>query len=586
LSLLSDLSELGGRAFSRLGLDPALGAVVPASRSDFGQFQCNGALAAAKVAGRPARDVADQVANVFRADPRIAEATVAGPGFINLTVTDRELADRVAGLLGDERLGMAPAESQTVVVDYAGPNVAKAMHVGHLRATIIGDALAKVFAFAGDRVIRDPHFGDWGYQMGLVIAEIERRQPNLPYFDPAFTGPYPETSPVTLEDLQELYPEAAAKAEQDPEWAEKARQATLDLQQGRPGYLALWQHMKKVSEESQRTDFADLGVEFDLWYGESDVRDRIEPLVERLTASGIAEKSEGALIIRVDEESDNRDLPPLILESSRGGALYATTDLATIELRAELGADLILYVVDARQADHFEQLFRAARRGGVAPPGLLMEHIRFGTMNGKDGKPFKTREGGVVSLGELIDMVEEAAAVRLAEADIAQEYPAEERRRIAHQVGVAALKFGDLSVNRVSDYVFDLDRFASFEGRTGPYLQYAAVRTRSILRKAEDAGLAAGPIVPPARPGERALMLALLMLPEVVERTIEFRAPNHLADYAFELAGSFNRFYDECHILSEGDPALQASWLSLVTIVLTMLTVVLGLLGIEVPERM
>jgi arginyl-tRNA synthetase len=360
----------------------------------------------------------------------------------------------------------------------------------------------------------------------------------------------------------------------------------VELQRKRPGYFALWQHMRAVSLEAQKRNFSDLGVDFDIWHGESDVADLLGPLVEKLVESGAAEESDGALIVRVEEPADNRDYPPLILVSRTGGYLYSTTDVATVWYRADkLGADLSLYVVDARQADHFTQVFRAARKGGVAGT-MQMEHIGFGTMNGPDGKPFKTREGGVISLRDLIEMVERAATARLDEAHIATGYPPEERARIAHQVGIAALKFGDLHANRMSDYVFDLDRFSSFEGKTGPYLQYAAVRIRSLLRKAGEQDFSPGDMVPPGTEQERNLMLHLLRLPEVLERAADLRAPNHVAEYAYDLAGSFNRFYDACHVLSEPDPERRGGWLSLCRLTLDTLTRTLDLLGIEVPERM
>jgi len=586
MSLLSELSAIVGEAFAAEGIDRSYGNVVVSQRPELAQFQSNGAMAAAKVAGVSPQDLAERVAARLATNSTLTRAEVAGPGFINLTVTDETLATVTQQTGDDSRLGMGAAEPQTVLVDYAGPNVAKAMHVGHLRATIIGDSLARLFALRGNKVIRDPHFGDWGLQMGLVIAEIERRQPDLPYFDADSSGPYPAESPITLVDLQEIYPASAARAEADPDWAERARQITVDLQQGRTGYVALWRHMKRVSEESQRADFARLGVEFDLWYGESDVADRLEPLVRRLKETGVGEESMGALIIRVDEPGDKRELPPLILETSVGGYLYSTTDLATIELRRDLGAELILYVVDARQSDHFELVFRAARKAGLAPDCMKLEHIRFGTMNGKDGKPFRTRAGGVVSLSDLIDLIENAARTRLAEADIAQGYPPEEQERIAHQVGIAALKFGDLINNRLSDYIFDVDRFSSFEGKTGPYLQYGAVRIRSIQRRAAERGLEPGPVLPPGVDAERNLMLELARLPDVIGRTAELRAPNHLAEYAYSLAAVWNRFYDSCHILDEPDPGRRASWLALADLTLRTLATSLDLLGIEIPDRM
>lgn len=565
---------LAGEAFAELGLEPGFGEVLPSQRPELSQFQCNGAMAAAKQAGKPTREVADAVASALVQNAEIARTEVAGPGFINIDVTDETLAVWAQRSANDDHLGFTrDGPVLRVLIDYAGPNVAKAMHVGHIRATIIGDALARLFSFAGHEVIRDPHFGDWGFQMGLLIATVEEQ------------GIDPTT--ITLDDLQRIYPEATERARDDEDFAERARVTTVALQQGDEAALATWRTMKSVSEESQRKDFAALGVEFDLWYGESDIADRLNPLVDRIVSAGVAEESDGALVVRVDEPDDNRDWPPLILQSRAGGFLYSAFDVATVEMRVdELGVDLVLYVVDRRQADHFTQVFRAARRAGITDESVTLEHIWFGTMNGVDGKPFKTREGGVVTLGDLIEMVQRAARARIDEAQIAEDYPEEERALIARQVGVAALKFGDLVNNRSSDYVFDIDRFSSFEGKTGPYLQYAAVRIKSILRRAAVDGLSAGHFRQPTIPVERDLMLELLRFPEVVQRSIDLRAPNHVAEYAYLVAGAWNRFYDTCHILSEPDPTRQASWLALARWTETTLETLLRLLGIEVPDRM
>jgi len=574
MSLQTYLSELTGKAFADLGLLAALGDVLPSQRPELAQFQCNGAMAAAKQAGKGPREIAGAVAEALKAHPEVASADVAGPGFINIDVTDAALAEWANRTAADDHIGYEMGtEHLKVLVDYAGPNVAKAMHVGHLRATIIGDSLARLFSFAGHNVIRDPHFGDWGFQMGLLIATVEEQG-----IDP---------STITLADLQTIYPDADKRAKEDEEFAERARVTTVALQQGDERALSIWRQMKTVSEQSQRRDFAALGIEFDLWYGESDIADRLNPLVNRLEQGGITEESDGALVVRVDMPDDNREWPPLILRSTVGGFLYSGFDLATVEMRVEdLGVQLMLYVVDRRQGDHFTQVFRAARKAGIAGDDVQMEHIGFGTMNGPDGKPFKTREGGVVRLGDVIDMVKTAARERLDEAHIAEGYPDEERERIARQVGVAALKFGDLINNRSSDYVFDLERFSSFEGKTGPYLQYAAVRIKSISRRADDEGLEPGEIVPPTVDVERDLMLDLFRFPEVVDRAIDLRAPNHVAEYAHGLAGQWNRFYDRCHILGETDPVRQASWLTLARWTEATLETLLHLLGIEVPDRM
>ncbi len=574
MSIQSHLSELTGRIFADLGLEAELGQVLPSQRPELAQFQCNGAMAAAKSEGRPPRDIAADVTKHLAKIDEIESVDVAGPGFININVTASALAEWASWTASHDKLGYELESSPlTVVVDYAGPNVAKAMHVGHLRATIIGDALARLFSFIGNDVIRDPHFGDWGFQMGLLIAVVKEEG-----IDP---------SGITLDDLQRIYPEASARADADSDFADRAREETVLLQSNDPESLEIWQQMKSVSEASQRDDFAALGVSFDLWYGESTVHDRLSPLVQQLRSSGAAEESEGALVVRVDQPGDTRELPPLILRSRAGGFLYSTSDMATLEMRVdELHADLVFYVVDRRQSDHFTQLFRAARKAGLVPDTVGMEHIEFGTMNGPDGKPFKTREGGVVRLSDVISLIRGAARDRLDEAHLAEEYPDDEREAIATQVGVAALKFGDLINNRSSDYVFDLDRFSSFEGKTGPYLQYQAVRIKSILRKAAQQGVAPGSILPPAADSEQDLVLELLRLPEVVDRAVDLRAPNHVAEHAYNVASRFSTFYDRCHILSEEDEARQASWLAVSAWALRALGTLLDVLGIDVPDRM
>jgi len=588
MSLLTRLSTIVGDAFSTVGLDRAHGAVVVSQRPDLGQFQCNGALAAAREAGRSPRDIAEAVVRELRGGRLFETVTIAGPGFINLTLFDKAVADTMQQTADDDRCGCETVQHPVrYLVDYAGPNVAKAMHVGHIRATIIGDSIQRLLRFLGHDVITDIHMGDWGTQMGMLLIGVKRLQPDLPYFDESHEGPYPDVSPVTLDDLQEIYPEIAARAAEDPDVAEQARAATTELQSGRPGYRALWQHFRDVTDQSHRADFETLGVAFDLWYGESTVHDRIDSLLKRVEASGVSGISDGAVIVPVAQPDDQMEIPPLLLTKRDGSYLYTTTDLATLEQRVDdLGREDILYVVDARQSLHFTQVFRAARMAGIVPPSVVLEHIAFGTMNGTDGKPFKTREGGVVKLSDVIDLVTDAAMERLDEAKIAESYPPEEREEIAKAVGIAALKFGDLSNHRTSNYVFDLNRFSSFEGKTGPYLQYGAVRIRSILRKAEEQDLSPGPITPPTIDVERDLMLFLARLPDVLDRAAELRAPNHIAEYAYELATRFNRFYEQCHILSESDAARQASWLSLVAATLDQLTLTLDLLGITVPERM
>jgi arginyl-tRNA synthetase len=588
MSLQATLTDLFAAAFMHEGADASYGDVVVSQRPELADYQCNGALAAAKVLGKNPRDLAEAVVAYIGARAAIESLTVAGPGFVNIVVAPETLAGAVASMANDERLGVrAVDEPLTVVVDYGGPNMSKALHVGHLRAAVIGESVKRLFRFLGHTTIGDIHMGDWGMPIGQLIIELEDRQPELPYFDPEFDGAYPLDSPVDLEDLSEMYPVITARAAEDLSVAERARQATFDLQNGRPGYLALWKHFHDVSVAELRKDFEQLDVTFDVWYGESTVNNRLQPMVESLLASGAARRSDGATVVDVALPDDKTEIPPLLLTRSDGSYLYSTTDLATIQMRADdMAMNLGLYVVDSRQGLHFEQVFRAAHKTGIAPVATGLEHIGFGTVNGKDGKPFKTREGGVLRLSDLINLVTDAARSRLEDAQIAQGYDEAERATIARQVGVAALKFGDLSNHRTSNYIFDIERFSAFEGKTGPYLQYSAVRIKSILRKASDVGIQAGSIVGANVAQERSLMLRLVRLPEVLDRSATLRAPNVVAEYAFDLSTDFSKFYEHCHILREEDKARQASWLTLVETTLATLELLLHVLGIEVPERM
>ena len=586
------LSGVFEEAFVALGTDSTFGEVVVSQRPELADYQCNGALGAGNALGRNPRVIAEAVVASIDAPDLIESIEIAGPGFINIVVSPRALIGAIADMAGSERLGVQPVDKPlTVVVDYGGPNMSKALHVGHLRSAVIGESLKRLVRFRGHTITGDIHIGDWGMPVGQLIIELEDRQPALPYFKPeydeAIDGPYPADSPVDLDDLSDMYPVITKRCADDPAVAARARVATFDLQNGRAGYLALWRHFRNVSVEGQRSDFDALDVEFDVWYGESTVHDRLAPIVERLLESGQARVSEGAVVIDVARQEDAKEVPPLLLTRSDGSYLYSTTDLATVEMRVQnMHADVMLYVVDARQGLHFEQVFRAAKNTGIAPDDVDLEHIAFGTVNGPDGKPFKTREGGVVRLGDLIELVTESARAKLDAAHIAEGYPQAEREEIARKVGLAALKFGDLSNHRTSNYTFDMDRFAAFEGKTGPYLQYSAVRIKSILRRATEAGLSEGPVVAPTVDAERVLMLRLVRLPEMVDRAVSLRAPNVIAEYAYEIATDFSRFYEKCHILSEEDPRRQASWLALVGLALAVLDRLLDLLGIEIPDRM
>ena len=579
--LTEELGAIAGAAFAADGLPETLGRVQLSDRPDLAQFQCNGALAAAKQAKVNPRALAEKLVARLAANSIFSKVEVAGPGFINLTLSDTALEER-ASLVGKAAV---PENGRSMVIDFGGPNIAKPMHVGHLRSAIIGDSLQRLFRVNGWQVTSDVHLGDWGLQMGQLIGEIGHRGIAPVYFDASFKGPYPDKSPVTMDDLEEIYPAASAACKADPARLEEARRATAELQAGRPGYRALWQHFFDVSEQGLVREYSSLGIRFDLWKGEASVDRLIPPLIAMLKEKHVAVESEGALIVPVAEPGDKKEMPPLILVKSDGAVNYATTDLATIVDRvAEQNPDLILYVVDQRQHLHFEQVFRAARKAGISGKATL-EHAGFGTMNGTDGKPFKTRAGGVMKLYDLIATMTAEAAKRMEEQGIAKDYPPAERAEIARKVGIAALKFADLSNFRLTDYIFDLERFTRFEGKTGPYLQYAAVRIQSILRKAREEGFAsAQPVIRSEE--ERALVLQLLVLPEKLAAAEDNRAPNILCEYAFELAQKFSRFYAEHHILSEADAGLRAARLGLCDLTHATLTKVLSILGIEVPQRM
>ena len=588
---MSDLKAALGQAvsavFVALGLEESLGRVGVSDRPDLADFQCNGALAAAKLARRNPREIAAEVAAGLSGHPLLASVEVAGAGFVNLRISDQALTDRVRSLALDPHLGAeAVATPRRVIVDYGGPNVAKPMHVGHLRASIIGESIKRIYRFCGDTVWGDAHFGDWGFQMGLLIVAAGDENPNWlavaegdGALDPSLLAE------LDLAALDRLYPIAAAKAKEDTEFRDRARKATALLQGGKPGYLALWRHFAEVSRAALKREFDALGIHFDLWMGESDADPLIPAMVEDLKAKGLLVEDQGAQIIRVVREGDKRELPPLLVISSEGSAMYGTTDLATIVgRRRDQDPDLILYCVDQRQGDHFVQVFRAAVLAGYATDEGL-EHIGFGTMNGTDGKPFKTRAGGVLKLHDLIQMATDKARERLREAGLGAELTPEAFEQTAHKVAIAALKFADLQNFRGTSYVFDLDRFTSFEGKTGPYLLYQAVRVKSLLRRAADEGLVGGEMVI-GEPAERELALTLDAFQQAVSEAYDKKAPHFVAEHAYRLAQAYSKFYAACPVLSAKDAAIKASRLALSQTTLKQLEQALELLGIETPERM
>lgn len=580
------LTDKTGDAFVREGFDATWGKVNVSDRPDLADFQCNGALAVAKQAKANPREVATKITAHLTGDTAIKSLEIAGPGFLNFVLSDSALSDRANALSADERLGAPVVETKRkVIIDYGGPNVAKPMHVGHLRTAVIGESLKRIMRFMGDEVIGDAHFGDWGYQMGLLITAVSDEQPDLPYFDASFDGDYPAQSPVSLSDLERLYPFAATKGKEDTDYRDRARKATRELQEGRKGYRALWQHFVTVSREALIRDYAALGVEFDLWNGESDADPFVAPMVEELKTKGLLEADQGAEIIRVAREDDKAEIPPLLVVSSEGSAMYGTTDLATIkQRREELAPDLILYAVDQRQSNHFTQVFRAAYLGGYATEGQL-EHIANGTVNGTDGKPFKTREGGVLKLYDLISQAKEKAVARLHEAGLGKDLSEADFADTAHKVAIAALKFAELSNHRLTNYVFDLDRFMVFEGKTGPYLIYQAVRMKSILRKALEQDVSNGEITV-TEAAERELVLLLDGFEAALKETYLKRAPNILADHVYRLAQTFSKFYAACPVLIADTDAQKASRLALVKLTLAQLEKGLDLMGLTAPEVM
>ena len=591
---MSDLKTVLGEAveaaFAAEGVPADLARVTASDRPDLADFQSNGALAAAKRLGKNPREIATAVAERLKGDARLSSVEIAGPGFINLKLADTALSDRANAIAADARAGAETvADARRVIVDYGGPNVAKPMHVGHLRASIIGESIKRLYRFRGDTVVGDAHFGDWGYQMGLLIGAVMDESPAIaglverlnrgepPGDLSAFEG-------VNLADLDRLYPEAAAKGKSDTDYRDRARKITAGLQTKQPGYYALWERFRAVTQVALERDFHALGVDFDWWKGESDVEHLIEPMVAELDTKGLLVDDQGARIIRVTQQGDKRELPPLLVVSSEGSAMYGTTDLATIlDRKLAFAPDLVIYCVDQRQADHFEIVFRAAYQAGYAAEGQL-EHIGFGTMNGTDGKPFKTREGGVLKLNDLIEMTRGKARERLHEAGLGENLPPEEFEEIAGKVAVAALKFADLQNFRGTSYVFDLDRFTSFEGKTGPYLLYQAVRVKSLLRRAADEGATAGPVTV-TEPAERDLVLTLDAFESALSEAYDKKAPNALAEHAYRLSQAFSKFYAACPIMMS-EPAVRASRLTLATATLRQLELALELLGIETPERM
>ncbi len=578
------LSKIFQKAFEEAGYDKNYGDVVVSNRRDLCQFQCNGSMKGAKTYKKaPIMIANDVVAKVMESDEAdiFKRVEAINPGFININLKDEYIAKQINDIDGDERFGIAKKGNKKVVIDYGGPNVAKPLHIGHLRPAIIGEAIKRVLRFYGYEVIGDVHLGDWGLQMGMIIEEVKLMYPDLPYFDEDFTGEYPKEAPFSFEELENIYPIASAKAKEDEEYKERAKKATFDLQSGKRGYRALWKHFVDLSVGDIKGIYDRLNVDFELWYGESDCDEYIPAVVDTLKERGFLYESDGAMVVDVSRKEDKKEIPPIIILKSDGSTLYGTTDLATIYQRTkDFDPAYMLYVVDARQSTHFVQVFRCAQKSGVAKEDTSLEHLGFGTMNGPDGKPFKTRDGGVLKLNDFLDMVVGNAREKL------EGREGLDVEKTAEIIGMATLKFADLSNDRNKDYIFDLAKFSSFEGKTGPYILYSYVRLNNILKKLEAENFEAGKILSSMDDSTRDLMLKIDEFEASLNGAVNLRAPHIIADYVYELATLSNSFYHNNHILNEEDKDKKASYMTLLRITRDLLKLCLGLLSIDVPEKM
>ena len=590
-NLLEEISQHVRNAFEEAGYDASLGRVTVSNRPDLCEYQCNGAMAGAKQYHKSPLMIAQDVAAKLEGNTVFERVEAVAPGFLNLDISNDFICDYVIRMSESDRFGIETSEPSTMIVDYGGPNVAKPLHVGHLRSAVIGESIKRILRYMGNTVYGDIHMGDWGLQMGLVIYEMSLRMPELPYFDDSFEGEYPTEAPFTVTDLEEIYPAASSKSKADPDYKAHAMEATLKLQEGHRGYRALWKLIMDVSVADMKRNYERLDVDFDLWNGESTVQDLIPGMVQDMKDGGFAYESDGALVVDVKEDTDTKEMPPCIIIKSDGASLYNTTDLATIRDRvAKYAPSKMVYLTDKRQDLYFEQVFRCARKTGLIGDECELIHVGFGTVNGKDGSPYKTRSGGVPKLSDLIDEIEDGMLVKIKEntkakgEDISDE-EAYDRARI---VGLAAIKYGDLSNQATKDYIFDVDRFTSFEGDTGPYILYTCVRINSILRKAAAEGTDLGTcrIQAPVNESHKALMKAIGGFNSEIMSAYNEYAPHRICGYIYSLSNAFNSFYHENHILTEEDASTRESFLALLALTGKILKVCTDLLGFEIPERM
>ena len=582
------------KAFEEAGYDGSLGRVTVSNRPDLCEYQCNGAMAGAKLFHKAPIMIAEDVVKQLADSKAFSSAEAVAPGFINLKVSESFLTEYAGEMFANEKFGLeTPEKQQTIVIDYGGPNVAKPLHVGHLRPAIIGESIKRISRFAGHKVIGDVHLGDWGMPMGQIITELKERKPELVYFDETYTGEYPVEPPFSISELEEIYPVASGKCKKDEEYKKRALQNTKELQEGRRGYRELWKQILKVSVTDLKKNYEKLDVSFDLWMGESDVDDMIPEMVDKMKTDGFAHLSEGALVVDIAEESDKKEYPPCIVLKSDGASNYETTDLATIKYREkEFDPDAILYVVDKRQELHFIQVFRTAKKCGLAKPETSLEFIGFGTMNGADGTPFKTRDGGVLRLEYLLGQIEDRMYEKIKEN---KDIPDDEAKKTADITALAAIKYGDLSNQASKDYIFDIDRFTAFEGDTGPYLLYTMVRIKSILTRYKEQGgtvnrdiRSFGEVHPALLCGAsgKNVFRDMAGFSQMIDEAFNERAPHKVCAFAYRLANDFNSFYHDTKILAEPDESKKAAYINLLNAVLEMFECCIGLLGFDAPERM
>lgn len=581
------ISEEMKNAFQAAGYDRELGKVTLSNRPDLCEYQCNGAMAGAKLYKKAPVMIAGEVAAQCADSAVFSQVEAVNPGFLNLKVKEGFVADYLKQMTEEPKFGLEmPEKPNMIIVDYGGPNVAKPLHVGHLRSAVIGESIKRIARYAGHKVLGDIHMGDWGLQMGLIITELKEREPDLVYFDENYTGEYPKEAPFTISDLEEIYPAASSKSKEDPAYKERAMEATFKLQSGVRGYRALWNHIMQVSVADLKRNYENLNVEFDLWKGESDVQDLIPGMVEYMKKEGYAYISDGALVVDVKEETDTKEVPPCMILKSDGASLYNTTDLATImERMKKYHPDRMIYLTDKRQDLYFEQVFRCARKTKLVEPETELLHIGFGTVNGKDGKPFKTREGGVMRLELLIKEINEEMYRKIIES---RKEEAQEAEQTAKIVALSAIKYGDLSNQASKDYIFDIDKFTSFEGDTGPYILYTIVRIKSILAKVKEQGqsLAGVRIRQPENASEKALMMEIAGFHAMMEAAYADTAPHKVCAYIYDLANAFNRFYHETKIVTEEDQDKKTGWVALLLLTRDILETCIDVLGFSAPERM